>query len=59
MSGSGGCGRVPSVRFQPVGFAYQRLEPRYSTIEADEVRLPDDIVEAAKQAFAGKLGLTR
>jgi hypothetical protein len=41
------------------GFAYQRLEPRYSTIKAEEVPLPDDVVEAAKQAFASKLEVTR
>jgi hypothetical protein len=42
-----------------LGFAYQRLEPRYSTIKAEEVPLPNDVVEAAKQAFASKLEVIR
>jgi hypothetical protein len=43
----------------PLGFAYQRLEPRYTTIKAEDVPLPDEVVEAAKQAFASKLEVTR
>ena len=42
-----------------LGFAYQRLEPRYTTIKAEDVPLPDEVVEAAKQAFASKLEVTR
>jgi hypothetical protein len=42
-----------------LGFAYQRLEPRYCTIKAEEVPLPEHVVEAAKQAFASKLEVTR
>ena len=41
------------------GWAYQRLEPRYCRLKGEDVPLPDDVVEAAKQAFASKLEVTR
>jgi hypothetical protein len=41
------------------GWMYQRLEPRYSRLKAEDVPLQDEVAEAAKQAFASKLEVTR
>jgi hypothetical protein len=41
------------------GFAYQRLEARYSTLDVAEVPLPDEVAEAAREAFASRLQVTR